>query len=182
MEAFFEEIVDRFYSMLYRFALSLTRNEADACDLTQQTYYLWASKGHLLRDKTKVKSWLFTTLYREFISHRRRQMRWEKDDVWMEDDELPGAMPTTVDCLEPRRVMECLQAINETFRAPLILYYLQEHSYREIAEILSIPVGTVMSRLSRGKQKLKTTLLGRQRREEPHSIPMLPLYQVQGHE
>ena len=69
-----EEIVDRFYPMsLYRFALSLARNEPDACDLTQQTFSVWAAKGHLLRDASKVKSWLFTTLYREFISIRRRE-------------------------------------------------------------------------------------------------------------
>jgi RNA polymerase sigma-70 factor, ECF subfamily len=158
----FEEIVDRFYSMLYRFALSLACNEADACDLTQQTFSLWASKGYLVRDRTKVKSWLFRTLYREFISHRSRQKRWAKDDVSMEEDELPCGMPATVDGLEPRQVMECLQAMNETLRAPLALYYLQEHSYREIAEILSIPVGTVMWRLSRGKQRLKERLLGKQ--------------------
>ena len=58
----FDEIVNRYYPMLYRFALSLARNEADACDLTQQTFSVWATKGHLLRDGSKVKSWLFTTL------------------------------------------------------------------------------------------------------------------------
>ena len=77
----FEEIVDRFYPMLYRFALTLSRNEADACDLTQETFAVWAEKGHLLRDGSKVKSWLFTTLYREFISQRRRETRWPKQEL-----------------------------------------------------------------------------------------------------
>src|ERR1700679_1691435 len=77
----FEEIVDRYYPMLYRFALSLARNEPDACDLTQQTFSVWAKKGHLLRDATKVKSWLFTTLCREFISVRRRELRWPKEEL-----------------------------------------------------------------------------------------------------
>jgi RNA polymerase sigma-70 factor (ECF subfamily) len=77
----FEEIVDRFYPMLYRFALTLSRNEADACDLTQETFAVWAEKGHLLRDESKVKSWLFTTLYREFISQRRRETRWPKQEL-----------------------------------------------------------------------------------------------------
>jgi RNA polymerase sigma-70 factor (ECF subfamily) len=151
----FEDIVDRFYPMLYRFALSLARNEADACDLTQQTFSVWATKGHLLRDGSKVKSWLFTTLYREFISNRRREMRWPMEELSEVEGELPVAMPETVDCLEAEQVMAALQSIDETFRAPLVLFYLEENSYEEIAQILEIPVGTVMSRLSRGKQKLQ---------------------------
>jgi RNA polymerase sigma-70 factor (ECF subfamily) len=155
----FEEIVDRFYPMLYRFALSLARNEPDACDLTQQTFSVWAAKGHLLRDESKVKSWLFTTLYREFISQRRRETRWPKQELSEVEHELPCALPESVDCLEASQVMDSLQALDETFRAPLTLFYLQEHSYEEISQILEIPIGTVMSRLSRGKQKLQQALL-----------------------
>src|SRR5277367_2941308 len=158
----FEELVDRFYPMLYRFALSLARNEADACDLTQQTFSIWATKGHLLRDASKAKSWLFTTLYREFISQRRREMRWPKEELSEVEHELPCAMPETVDCLESVQVMEALQSVDETFRAPLVLFYLQEHSYEEIARILEIPLGTVMSWLSRGKLKLQQAFLHRQ--------------------
>jgi RNA polymerase sigma-70 factor (ECF subfamily) len=168
----FNEIVDHYYPMLYRFALSLARNEADACDLTQETFSVWAAKGHLLRDSSKVKSWLFTTLYREFISHRRREMRWPKEELSEVEHELPCAMPETVDCLESGQVMEALQSIDETFRVPLVLFYLQEHSYDEIAQILEIPIGTVMSRLSRGKQKLQQAFLSRQARTESTIIPL----------
>lgn len=168
----FEEIVDRFYPMLYRFALSLARNEADACDLTQQTFSVWATKGHLLRDGSKVKSWLFTTLYREFISNRRRDLRWPKQELSEVEHELPCAMPETVDCLESGYVMEALHSIDETFRAPLVLFYLEEHSYDEIAHILGVPIGTVMSRLSRGKQKLQQAVLGRQAQAENKIIRM----------
>ncbi|MEI9999646.1 MAG: RNA polymerase sigma factor [Verrucomicrobiota bacterium] len=160
----FEEIVDRYYSMLYRFALSLARNESDACDLTQQTFSVWAEKGHLLRDATKVKSWLFTTLYREFISNRRRELRWPKEDIDAVEHELPTAQPDSVDVLETGEVMTALQALDETFRVPLVLFYLQEHSYEEIAQILEIPIGTVMSRLSRGKAKLQQAIAS-------HSFP-----------
>jgi RNA polymerase sigma-70 factor (ECF subfamily) len=168
----FEEIVDRFYPMLYRFALSLARNEADACDLTQQTFSIWATKGHFLRDGSKAKSWLFTTLYREFISSRRREMRWPKEELSEVEHELPAAMPETVDCLESGQVMEALQSIDETFRAPLVLFYLQEHSYEEIAHILEIPIGTVMSRLSRGKLKLQQAFLNRQAQADSNIIRM----------
>jgi len=175
----FEEIVDRFYPMLYRFALSLARHEADACDLTQETFTIWAAKGHLLRDRSKVKSWLFTTLYREFISNRRREMRWPKEDLSEVENELPCAMPETVDCLESTQVMEALQSIDETFRAPLVLYYLQEHSYEEIAGILEIPIGTVMSRLSRGKQKLQQAFLHRPAAKDSN-ITRMPMRKTTG--
>jgi len=157
----FEEIVDRYYPMLYRFALSLARNEPDACDLTQQTFSVWARKGHLLRDAAKVKSWLFTTLYREFISNRRHETRWPKQEISEVEDELPDTTPEAPDPLEAAEVMKALQSLDETFRSPLTLFYLQEHSYEEIARILDIPIGTVMSRLSRGKHKLQQVLAHR---------------------
>lgn len=168
----FEGIVDRFYPMLYRFALSLARHEADACDLTQETFSLWAAKGHMLRDESKVKSWLFTTLYREFISNRRRETRWPKQEISEAEHELPSLMPESVDCLEVAQVMDALHSIDETFRAPLVLFYLQEHSYEEIAQILDIPIGTVMSRLSRGKQKLQQAFLARQAVADSKIIPL----------
>ena len=155
----FEEVVDRYYPMLYRFALSLSRNEADASDLTQETFSIWATKGHFLRDASKAKSWLFTTLYREFISKRRRDARWLQEELSEVEDELPHAMPESVDVLESAQVMGALQSIDEAFRVPLMLFYLQEHSYEEIAQILEIPIGTVMSRLSRGKLKLQQAVL-----------------------
>jgi RNA polymerase sigma-70 factor (ECF subfamily) len=168
----FQEIVDLYYPMLYRFALSLARNEADACDLTQQTFSVWATKGHLLRDASKVKSWLFTTLYHDFISQRRRETRWPKEELSEVEHELPHALPETVDCLESGQLMEALQSIEEIFRAPLVLFYLQEHSYEEVAKILGIPIGTVMSRLSRGKQKLQRALMGRQSEAGSKIIPL----------
>ena len=65
----FTQLVDEHYASLYRFALSLARRDADACDLVQQTFYIWATKGEALREVTKAKSWLFTTLYRSIIYH-----------------------------------------------------------------------------------------------------------------
>src|SRR5579862_5271400 len=63
----FQDLVSRFYRPLYQFAFGLCRSEAEACDLTQQTFYVWATKGHQLRDASKVKTWLFTTLHHEFL-------------------------------------------------------------------------------------------------------------------
>src|ERR1700744_1492914 len=71
----FESVVAQYYEPLYKFAFSLSRTEADACDLTQQTFYIWATKSHQLEDVTKTKTWLFTTLHRTFLQKRRRDTK-----------------------------------------------------------------------------------------------------------
>jgi len=154
----FEEIVQEYYEALYRFAHSLARNGNDACDLTQQTFFLWASKGHQLRDRSKIKSWLFTTLYREFLGTRRKQTRFPHVEVEQVEHVLPNVAPNVVNALDSDTVVDLLHQIDETYRGPLTLFYLQQHSYLEIAEILNIPIGTVMSRLSRGKAQLRKLL------------------------
>src|SRR5580704_5969959 len=96
----FESLVERFYAPLYQFAFSLTRAEADACDLTQQTFTIWAAKGHQLRDVSKVKTWLFTTLHREFLDSRRRQTRFPHSDLEAVADELPVVSPAATSRLD----------------------------------------------------------------------------------
>ena len=155
----FEKIVDAHYEPLYRFALSLARTEHAAADLTQQTFFLWASRGHQLRDAAKVKSWLFTTLYREFLSLHRRDLRFPQADLDGETAELPAEPCSIADSIDGAAVVAALQQVDEVYRAPLTLFYLEEFSYREIADVLGIPAGTVMSRLSRGKAMLRKLLL-----------------------
>ncbi len=157
----FQNLVDAHYTALYRFALSLARNEADACDLTQQTFFQWASKGHQLRDAEKVKSWLFTSLYREFLGHNRRATRFqsvELSELVESGRELEAKPVLSSETLDGQTVINALREIDELYRAPITLFYLEEFSYKEIAEVLSIPIGTVMSRLSRGKALLRERL------------------------
>lgn len=142
---------------LYRFAFSLSRNESDAADLTQQTFLLWAKKGHQLRDESKVKTWLFTTIYREFLGRKRQQERFvETDDTQLTNAQtIPAAV---VNQLDAAIVQQALLGIDEIYRAPLTLFYLRELSYKEIAETLDLPIGTIMSRISRGKAQLRKAL------------------------
>jgi RNA polymerase sigma-70 factor (ECF subfamily) len=150
----FENLVTRHYGPLYQFAFSLTRDEAEACDLTQQTFCIWAAKGHQLRDVTKVKTWLFTTLHREFLGSRRRQTRFPHIELEYAASELPVVSPATINQLDSGQLLQALGQLDEIYRAAVMLFYLEDYSYNEIAEILGIPLGTVKSRLTRGLEKL----------------------------
>jgi RNA polymerase sigma factor (sigma-70 family) len=155
----FESLVSRYYGPLYQFAYSLTGNEADASDLTQQTFYIWATKGHQLRDSSRVKTWLFTTLHREFLNMRRRIVRFPHYELSEMDRELPSVSPAMVNALDSARVVTLLGQVTEPYQAALILFYLEDCSYKEIAEILGIPLGTVQSRISRGMAQLQQLIL-----------------------
>jgi len=168
----FTQLVDANYASLYRFALSLARNQADACDLTQQTFFIWATKGQALRDASKAKSWLFTTLYREFLRGRRRDSRATAlEDLPPEEADPPAPEVDLVAALDAGTVVEALQAVDEVFRAPLTLFYLEELTYQEIAEALDVPIGTVMSRLSRGKAQLRAILAERAKAARNNVVP-----------
>lgn len=155
----YEALVAAHYAQMFRFALSLVRNEPDAYDLTQQAFYLLVTRSGQIRDRSKVKSWLATTLYREFLNGQRRSGRHETISMDSKEDvDLPSAEPDMARHLDGMAAVAALYRVPEPFRAPLSLFYLQDHSYHEIAKILDIPIGTVMSRLSRGKAELRRAL------------------------
>src|SRR6266581_1371082 len=108
----FEKLVEQYYRSLYQFAFSLTQSESDACDLTQQTFYIWATKGHQLRDLSKVKTWLFTTLHREFLESRRRQTRFPHYELAEVDCELPALDPARVNQLDSAQVLQSLAQVD----------------------------------------------------------------------
>jgi len=154
----FENLVACYYKPLYQFAFSLARNEAEACDLTQQAFCIWAAKGHQLRDSSKVKTWLFTTLHREFLGMRRRLVRFPHIELEHADLELPVVPPVTASRLDGEQVLAALAQLDEVYQGPVALFYLQDASYNEIAEILDVPLGTVKSRLARGLARLHQLL------------------------
>ena len=128
----FEAIVCEHYEGLFRFAMSLTQSESDAWDLTQQTFYTWATKGHQLSDISKVKSWLFTTLHRAFLMSRRKQSRCTHYELEEVSDQLPTVSPgfaTQSDCCE---VLRALAKLDEVYQAVVALFYLEDYSYKEI--------------------------------------------------
>jgi RNA polymerase sigma-70 factor (ECF subfamily) len=157
----FEFVVDRYYAAVFRFALSLARQPAEAWDLTQETFACYAQKRAAVCDSSRVKSWLMTTLFREFNRRRRHALRFPHEELGAVEEELPGVASEAIESLDGQTVMQALQEMEDAFRAPLALFYLEDYSYHEIAEILGAPIGTVMSRLSRGKAQLRAKLADR---------------------
>lgn len=151
----FETIVSAYYQPLYRFGYSLAKNEHEAGDLTQQTFFIYAEKGHSLRDSSKVKSWLFTTLYREFLRRRKKDARVTHYEPELLENAGSAVESHAQSTTDGNLAIEALEEVDTVYREPLTLFYLKDLSYKEIAEVLDVPIGTVMSRLSRGKKQLR---------------------------
>ena len=150
----FENLVSLYYRDLYRFGFSLAGSEADAADLTQETFYIWARKGHQLNDPANVKGWLFTTLHREFLKICRRRKRFADEPIEESTHDLPDVPVDCVNRIDSRTLVRMLAEIDEDFRAPLVLYYMENFSYKQIADVLAVPLGTVQSRIARAKMQL----------------------------
>lgn len=156
-------VVDRFYRLLYRYALSLSHSEADAADLTQQTFFILSQRLDRIRDTSGIKCWLFTTLRHEFLKTVRS--RTCHREVEFKPDCYGGAAPdpNSLRGLDTEAVLKALSRVSETYRRVLQLFYLGELSYKEIASALEIPIGTVMSRLARGRDELRVRLMAERR-------------------
>jgi len=153
------------HRVLYRYAYRLTGSIPDAEDLTQQTFLVTQQKVGQLRDATKVRSWLFSVLRSCFLKSRRKKsplpLASLEADVQAPDELLPHT-----DEIDRERIQAAINELPDDFRLVLVMFYFQECSYKEIAEELDTPMGTVMSRLSRAKGHLRRRLLDAQRRHE----------------
>jgi RNA polymerase sigma-70 factor (ECF subfamily) len=153
-----QQLVEDYYASLYRYAFRLAGSPADAEDLTQETFCQAQMKLHQLRDPDRTRAWLFSILRNSYLHRARAQkqailvpLEWAGDLA----EPLPGPLPE----IEPQRLQQALNELPEGFRTPLILYYFEEFSYRDIAEQMDLPMGTVMSRLARAKAHLRARLL-----------------------
>ena len=164
----FENLVEFYYEPLYRFAMSLAKTESDAGDLVQDTFLAWAAKGHQLRDTSKVKAWLFTTLHRRFLESQRRITRFPHVEMDAAAEDLPRVESGLVDLVDAETIVVMLAQVDSQFQAAVALFYLEDYSYNEIASILDIPLGTVKSRIARGLAQLKALVL---RTKNPGGLP-----------
>ena len=170
----FEKLVLDHMSMLYAVALRLTRNATDAQDLTQSTVVKALRFHDRFKDGTYIKAWLLTILRNTFINEYRRRARRpdfveltgsEAASETAPDPEVAAFEPaegSSADLLEllDDEVKKAIEALPEDFRVTVIMADLQDKSYKEIADAVGCPLGTVMSRLYRGRKLLRERLYG----------------------
>ncbi len=142
---------------LYRIALSWSADSMLADDLVQDTLNMALEKQSSLRDPEKLQAWLYRILYRNWIQHlRRRKPQEDWDDSYNNGQDSTAAQARQDEiCIAVRQAVARLP---ESQRAVIALVDLQGMSYAEVAEVLEVPIGTVMSRLSRGRKALCNTL------------------------
>ena len=161
----FEDMITSHLDPLYRTALRLTGRPQDAEDLVQETYLRAWRSLHTYRPGTNPKAWLFRILHNAHIDRYRASTRTVQTVDEMEGQDPAFVVNETPESLVLSGVMDAeirkaLMDLPEVFRSCLILADLEGFSYQEIADILSIPRGTVMSRLFRGRRAMRRALAG----------------------
>lgn len=152
-----KELVELYYEGLYRYAFRLSGSAADADDLTQEAFCKAQSQFKQLRDRNRAKPWLFSILRNVYL-HRLRTTRQHTTVPLDSVGELPEALPDVLPDVDVEQLQKALDELPEVFRTPIILYYFEDFSYRDIAEQMDLPIGTVMSRLARAKGVLRQRL------------------------
>ncbi|MFT4124303.1 MAG: sigma-70 family RNA polymerase sigma factor [Microbacteriaceae bacterium] len=174
LRALFEQQALPYMDQLYAAAMRMTRNPADAADLVQETYVKAFQAFRSFRQGTNLKAWLYRIQTNTFINGYRKNQRnpYQGTIDDLEDWQLGGAESVTqhslprsaeaeaIDHLPDSAVKEALQSIPEDFRLAVYFADVEGFSYQEIADIMKTPVGTVMSRLHRGRRMLRELLAG----------------------
>jgi RNA polymerase sigma-70 factor (ECF subfamily) len=153
-----ERLVEQHYLALYRYGFRLSGSEADAEDLKQETFFKAQMNLSQLREADRARNWLFKILRNAYL-HRIRSDRSNSTLSLDLVGELPEAMPDPLPEIDPERLQTALNELSEAFRTPIVLYYFEDFSYRDIAEQMDLPIGTVMSRLARAKAWLRKKLI-----------------------
>jgi RNA polymerase sigma-70 factor, ECF subfamily len=151
------QIVEQYYSTIYGFVYRLSGSSADAEDLTQQTFMIAHQKLHQVREQDKINRWLYTIARSCFLKSRRRKRPSAAANFELDIDEIPERLVDDSP-FDEERLRNALDQLGDDFRIIVTMFYYEELSYKEIAEQLSIPMGTVMSRLARAKGHLRKAL------------------------
>ncbi len=150
-------LIDEHYELIYRYAYRLSGQQSDAEDLTQQTFLAAQQHWSQLRNPEAARGWLCSIVRNAWLQGKRStQASVSLPEILPEKPAEVAEFPGDLDGAD---LQEALNTLPEEFRSPLILFYLQELSYKEIAIALEVPPGTVMSRLSRGKSLLRQRLV-----------------------
>lgn len=150
------ELIEQHYVLLYRYAYRLSGSDADAEDLTQQAFLTAQAKWDQLRDGERAKSWLFAIVRNAYL----KQVRHESCIPVASLDSVPEPVETNLDDndFDSEQLQNALSDLPEEFRSPVVLFYFGDFSYKEIADQMGVPIGTIMSRLARAKAFLRQRL------------------------
>jgi RNA polymerase sigma-70 factor (ECF subfamily) len=143
---------------LYRYAYRLSGSTTDAEDLVQQTFLAAQASLDQLRDARQARGWLCTILRHAFLKSRQKRTPVPASNLGLELDGLEAASIEDDAPIDREELQRALGKLSDEFRVIVLMFYLEECSYREIAERLNLPIGTVMSRLSRAKSQLRRHL------------------------
>ena len=147
---------------LRRFATSLLRGDRErADDLVQDTLERALSRWHLRRAGGNLRGWLYAILYNRFLSDQQRLRRRGPHGALSEDAEIPGVAGGQDSALEHRDLLRAFSTLPEEQRSVLLLIAVEDLSYEEAAQVLGVPIGTVMSRLSRARERLRRRMDGK---------------------
>ena len=152
-----EALVSQHYDLLYRYAYRLSGSAADAEDLAQQAFLIAHQKLGQIRDPQTARSWLFTILKNVYFRSQRKHIPMPSASLQLDIESIPEDLPEEFE-IDRELLQAALNDLPEEFRLVVLSFYFEECSYREIAEQLAIPLGTVMSRLSRAKSYLRARL------------------------
>lgn len=161
----FKQLIDPHVGFLYNMALRYTKNTYDAEDLVQETILIAFDKFYQLRDKNKCKPWLLIILRNRYLKDLRQQEKGihvSDGDSYLEQVQnlTPDQLEAAIDHKKlSYEIQLMLDRLPEKLKTPLLLYYMEDMTYQEIAVAIDVPIGTVMSRLSRGKSYLKNKLV-----------------------
>jgi RNA polymerase sigma-70 factor (ECF subfamily) len=151
------QLVADHHEALYRYAYRLTGQSADAEDLTQQTFLIAQQKLSQLRQDDRARSWLFSVLRNCFLKSCRRQPPIPVASTALNINNVPENRPAGYP-IDRRQLQEALDALPPEFRVVVLMFYFEGCSYKEIAQGLDLPIGTVMSRLARAKGRMRQSL------------------------
>lgn len=161
----FKKLTYPHMKLLHNMALKYCGNTHDAQDIVQETFLMAFDKFHQLRDKSKCKPWLLRILKNNFLKSfqkkKNQQRIVETDYVQFLKETLSSgsAESLLVQASGRKTIQDCLDRLPVKYKEVLLLYYMEDLLYKEIAQTLDIPIGTVMSRLTRAREALKTLLL-----------------------
>lgn len=159
-----EHLVEAYSAALYRYAYRLSGSSADAEDLTQQVFLVAAQKLDQVRNAECIRPWLYAVLRNCYLHERRRIDREGAGFLANDLDELPEQVQASE--IDRELLQLAIDELPEEYKLVVVMFYFEDCTYREIAERLGLPIGTVMSRLSRGKGHLRGRLLARAEQEQ----------------